>query len=84
MANRNIEKIFAEQCNSCSNYPGAKEPFNELRDIDVSRLTEKIVSNLSEKTGLKDDCILCYVLREFFKVLPEERIKRLAEISKQN
>lgn len=79
-----MEKIFAEQCNHCQNYPNAKEPFNELKDINIDRLTEKIVSRLSQKTGLKDECILCYVLREFFKVLPEEQLKRLVEIAKQN
>jgi len=79
----NPEEVFGEGCCHCLNNPNAKKPFNQMRELDVTPLADKVAQKLAKETGLKEGCIYCFCVREFFKKSPEDQKKSLASLGRQ-
>jgi hypothetical protein len=56
-------KIDEDPCLHCVHNPKAIEPFKKMHSIDLTPLTEALLTKYSEKIGISTSCIICFAIK---------------------
>jgi hypothetical protein len=48
-----------------------------MRQIETTKLADKIVKKLGKDSGLSEGCVYCFGIRGFFKLTDKEKLKIL-------
>lgn len=66
-----IEKLHElENCKHCPNNPQAKKPFSEMKNLKLTPLSKKVLSQFN----IKEECFVCLSLETFNKLSDEKKL----------
>jgi hypothetical protein len=66
-----------EDCKHCRLNPDAQEPYMEQGRVPVSPLTGKLLKQMAEESFSSEGCCMCFSIRSFSKLSPEEQLRFL-------
>jgi Transcriptional regulator of aromatic amino acids metabolism len=61
------EEMKDHPCLHCKHNPKAVPPLKTMHEIDLTPLTEALVTKYSEQVGIPKSCILCFAVRTMCK-----------------
>jgi len=69
-----------QKCKHCRNNSKATQPFDEMKRIKLTPLSEKVLDQVAKQYSIKEEtCLICIALEAFLKLPLNQQLEWLKE-----